>query len=38
VAANLGDEARRSEGQGVTGAREPVSTIVATSPATIRWL
>jgi hypothetical protein len=28
----LGDDARRPEGQGVTGARELVSTIMATTP------
>jgi hypothetical protein len=36
VAANLGDDTRRSEVEKITGARELVSHAVATSPALIR--
>jgi hypothetical protein len=35
VAGNFNGDARRSEGQGVTGVHELVSTVVAASPATI---
>ena len=35
MAGNFNGDARRSESQGVIGAREPVSIVVATSPATM---